>query len=153
MIRVIVPGTRHATREHRAEIGPRLNAIARRDLGVLVHGAARGVDSIAADLAKAWGWQVEPMPAVWPDCGPDCPARPHRKVGPAGTYCPRAGARRNQQMVDLEPRADVAVCFPAVGSGGRSGTWDLAARAADGGIPVQVWPLRVSLPATVRVAS
>lgn len=153
MTLIIVSGTRHATAEHRPEIELRLSQW-RLDAGVeLVEGDAYGVDRIAAAIAAGWGWQVVSMPARWQTCDdtiPEvlggCPQRPHLRTRNGRTYCPFAGHRRNQRMLDEHPEAAAAVCFPAVGSGVKSGTGDFIDRAIKAGLPVQVFPLHVRRP-------
>lgn len=102
---------------------------------VLVHGAARGGDELAARWWSGWGLPCEAWPADW--AGPCDPAvcRPgHRKTNQAGReYCPLAGPRRNQAMVDAG--ADLCVAMPR---GRSSGTFDCAGRARAAGI--EVWP-------------
>lgn len=145
MIRLLVAGTRHATKKHIEQIGPALQSICHRDLGVLVYGAAVGVDTLAAQLVRTWGWQTHPVRARWAECVPGlpaelagCPAGSHRHIRRDGTdYCPYAGPRRNQRMVDLQPRADHVVVFPAAGRREKSrGTWDLHDRAVKAGLNV-----------------
>lgn len=77
---------------------------------VLVHGDARGADSLCAEFAESRGWGVEPHPADW-SAG--------RGAGPV----------RNQEMVDAG--ADVLVAFPLDDS---VGTWDCYDRAYRAGI-------------------
>lgn len=153
---VLLSGSRHAGEAHWPTIEARLLTVVGDPLGehTLREGEAKGVDRIGARLAESWGWTVERFPAAWGRCAPNvpeelggCPPRPHLRLRRGGTYCPNAGPLRNQRMVDRQPRADVAACFPAVGCRGRSGTWDLAARAADAGIPVHLFPLAVDIPA------
>jgi predicted Rossmann-fold nucleotide-binding protein len=79
----------------------------------LVHGACRGADSIAAEIAKARGWRIEPR---YPDT--------------ARYGSPRAFHIRNQEMVDAG--ADLLIAFP-----GGNGTADCVRRAKRAGIPVQ----------------
>ncbi|SHL47019.1 Protein of unknown function [Pseudonocardia thermophila] len=79
----------------------------------LVHGAARGVDTIAARWWARQGWPVDPHPADW------------RRYGPS------AGHRRNASMVALG--ADLCLAFPRGRSPGTRGCIELARRA---GIPV-----------------
>lgn len=98
---------------------------------VVVHGkAARGLDALAANWVRQKrlnGWPVDqdPYPADWnAPCVPEC--RPgHRQQRDNGSdYCPYAGFRRNQQMVDTRPLACIA--FHRNGS---SGTRDCLKRA------------------------
>jgi len=80
----------------------------------IVHGAARGADTLAADVAEQLGWTVEAHPADW---------NRHGKA---------AGIIRNQKMLDTG--VDGVIAMP----GGR-GTADMVRRAQDAGIPVEVW--------------
>jgi hypothetical protein len=152
MIRLIVSGSRYAGEEHVEFIGSRLRPICRRDLGVLAHGDADGVDRIAARLAVTWGWQVKPIPARWDECDltvPEtrggCPDWPHRKPRRDGSmYCPRAGWRRNQALVDLSPLADFIVAFPDQRKD--SGTRDFLRRAKRAGYTPRVYPIKVVIP-------
>jgi len=99
-----------------------------------------GGDAIAEAYADYLGWRIEEHPALWDDCGPGCPAKPHRirrrpgdtaHPGVADTYCPKSGPRRNSLMVSLG--ADQAVAFPL---GKRwSGTRDCGTKAERAGIP------------------
>jgi hypothetical protein len=85
---------------------------------VLIHGAARGADSIAAQVADGWGWRIRAYPAEW------------------GRYGRAAGAMRNQRMLDVE-RFGLVIVF----LGGR-GTADMIARAKRAGVAVQKIPSR-----------
>lgn len=58
----------------------------------LVHGAARGADTLAANIGAQLGYIIEAHPANW------------------STYGKRAGTIRNQHMVNLG--ADVVLGFP-----------------------------------------
>ncbi len=83
---------------------------------VLVHGAARGADTLAAEWAEHDAWVVvEPHPANW------------------GTHGRSAGPIRNQEMLDTG--VDGVVAFP----GGR-GTAHMVNIALQAGVPV--WDLR-----------
>lgn len=85
------------------------------DQVLLVHGGARGVDALAAEVAREHEWKVESYPAEdfgsWPGCGP----------------------RRNAHMVSLG--ADVCLAFPGPNS---RGTWDCVRKAQAAGIPVRI---------------
>ena len=72
---------------------------------VVVHGAARGADSLAGKVAREMGNEVRPYPANW---------RLHGKA---------AGPIRNAEMIDLE-RPEVVIAFP-----GGSGTRDMIDKA------------------------
>ena len=87
---------------------------------IIVHGAAKGADLMAADIGTAIkGVTIEPHPADWT------------------THGKRAGPIRNQAMVDLG--ADICLAFPTASS---VGTWDCVRRANRAGIRVIVVPER-----------
>ena len=57
-----------------------------------------GADPMAEAYASHTGWAVEPHPALWDECGHDCPTTPHRirrrpddttHPGVLPTYCPK----------------------------------------------------------------
>jgi ribA/ribD-fused uncharacterized protein len=77
-----------------------------RTITQLIHGAAKGVDTIAAFWADESGILPRPFPAEWVEYGRH-----------------RAGPIRNQQMLD-EGRPDALFAFP-----GGSGTADMVERA------------------------
>lgn len=79
----------------------------------LIHGCARGADSLARDEALRLGWEIEGYPADW------------SKWGKA------AGSIRNRQMLS-EGRPDLVIAMP----GGR-GTADMVRQAKKAGIPVR----------------
>lgn len=85
----------------------------RRPVSVLIHGAARGADTLAAEWAAARGVAIEPYPADW------------KMLGLI------AGPMRNMQML-IEGKPEGVVAFP----GGR-GTSDMVRRAEAAG--VKVW--------------
>jgi hypothetical protein len=90
---------------------------------VLVHGDARGLDRMAADIATSWGWTPEPHAADW------------NRHGNA------AGPIRNAEMVALG--ADICLAFPfprPAGKHGKSGTEDCYTRALAIGIPTFITP-------------
>ncbi len=127
--RILVTGSRHCTDDQAKLVQERLNAVVD-DVEVdgrpivVVHGKCPygGVDLVAhrwAESAVVPGVRPEPHPAAWDV---------HGKA---------AGMIRNGEMV--KAGADMCLAFPAKGS---RGTWDCIRKAADAGIPVQVWPLR-----------
>lgn len=76
----------------------------------VIEGQASGADSIAANWAlanRAHGVGHQPTPAHWETCAPNCKPG-HRKPAHDRTYCPTAGHRRNQQMVDMGPEIVIA---------------------------------------------
>ena len=97
-------------------------ATAADDDNTLVHGGARGADTLAKDYAKELGWEIDPYPADW-----DGPA----KKG--------AGFVRNQKMAD---RGGID-CGIAFWDGDSTGTLDMIKRATRAGIPVGIVPRRV----------
>jgi hypothetical protein len=82
----------------------------------IIHGAARGADTLAAQVARELGYDAVPYPAEWDKYG--------RAAGPI----------RNQQMLD-EERINLVLAFhdDLVGS---KGTKDMVKRALKAGIHV-----------------
>lgn len=97
----------------------------------IVHGGARGADTLAGQIARDLGMIEELHEANWDSCGPDC-NRSHKRQRQNGEwYCPRSGFVRNAEMVNLG--ADVCLAFY---KGASKGT-DMCAKLADkAGIPV-----------------
>jgi hypothetical protein len=87
-----------------------------RDVDAIIHGGARGADSMAGEFANAIGIEEIVFPDDW------------KKYGR------RAGPIRNQQMLD-EGKPDLVGAFP----GGR-GTADMVERARAAGIEVRLPP-------------
>lgn len=83
----------------------------------LVHGAARGADSRAAELAKSLDIPCHAVPANW--------SRDGRAAGPL----------RNQRMLD-EHKIDVIYAFRLPGKS--NGTDDMVRRGREAGIPTYV---------------
>lgn len=77
----------------------------------VIHGNARGADSLAYDWARENGVEVIPCPADW---------EIHGKA---------AGPVRNQKMIQYKP--DLVIAFP-----GGKGTKDMVDKAKREGIPV-----------------
>lgn len=95
---------------------------------LLVHGGAKGADTVAASYMKSNGYQVKEFRADW------------NKHGKS------AGPIRNQEMVEFcmvstgslgEYKSAVCVAFPLSDS---IGTWDCIKRSIDHGIPVIIEP-------------
>ena len=121
--RILVTGSREWTDEFAIdrEFGSLLRRIGREAYPefVVVHGAAKGLDTIAANMAAHYRLRAEAHPADWT------------------THGKRAGPIRNQAMVDLG--ADICLAFPTASS---VGTWDCVRRANRAGIRVIVVPER-----------
>jgi hypothetical protein len=98
----------------------------------LMQGCAEGADTIGGQWAIRNGILVRERPADWEGpCGSECQPG-HRRRNRRGTeYCPLAGHRRNQRMVDERP-----VLFVAASYRNSSGTADCSRRAKKAGIPV-----------------
>jgi hypothetical protein len=104
---------------------------------VVVHGdCPTGADAIAKQWALDNGLIHQPHPADWSaPCPDNCLTVPHRKTSSRhGEYCPLAGHRRNQFMVDQG--ADLVLAFSRNNS---RGTADCISRAKTAGIPVRVF--------------
>lgn len=130
MTKLLISGTRHATIADHGLIIKRaiLDALFNPDsttggVDEIYVGDAAGVDLIALQIAKRAGWTLHEFEARWDECDPQCPTgnanRPHRlkyRHG-RGDYCPRAGMRRNQQMVDAFTAVGgrLVLTFPAAG--------------------------------------
>lgn len=93
----------------------------RRPITTLIHGAARGADTLAGEWAEAKGVGVHAFPvypAQW-----EAWAR-------AGKPSPSPGSARNGRML-AEGRPDAVLAFP-----GGVGTADMVSRARAAGVPV-----------------
>jgi hypothetical protein len=126
-MRILVTGSRRWTDEDRIrellaaidrqEVPKVLDAldVSKTPAHTLVHGGARGADTIAGEIAKDLGWTVEVHPADW------------------AKFKKSAGAIRNQEMVSLG--ADLCLAFIMV-RGESVGTKHCAKLARMAGIPV-----------------
>lgn len=127
-MRVLITGSR--TWRDARRIRDALNWITRNHRGphTLVHGAARGADTIAARHARRLGWMVEGHEVTRADwdapCTPDCKIGHRRPRADGTTYCPQAGNRRNQRMVDLG--ADLVLAYIRNNSRGATNCADAA---------------------------
>lgn len=99
----------------------------------LMHGHAHdGADAMGDRWAIRNGVPHRRRPADWEGpCGPECQPGHRRTKRNGRTYCPLAGHRRNQAMVDERPLLVVAFHH-----GGSTGTADCMRRAKAAGIPV-----------------
>lgn len=88
-----------------------------REQVTVVHGAARGADTLAAQVAAGWGVRVEAYPADW------------------GLHGKAAGILRNAEMVAAG--ADILLAFPL---GESRGSRHCAGLAEAAGIRVVDWP-------------
>lgn len=103
---------------------------------ILIHGDARGADTLAADWARRRQIPIDPYPAKWDDLDA-CNAviRRHAQDGrgrqrSGSFYNAAAGTQRNIRML-LQARPHLVVVFP----GGR-GTAHMRAQALRQDIPV-----------------
>ena len=112
-MRVIVCGSRGWTDREQIEL--RLSQLPPAPSTVIVHGTARGPDSIAAQFAGLCGMTVEPHPADFDRLGK------------------RAGPVRNEKMALLG--ADLCIAF---WDGESNGTKDMIDRCHVHGIPVEI---------------
>lgn len=106
------------------------------DQHIIIHGAASGLDSLAGRVGVQLGFQVESYPAKWYKCDStgESGVRCYHKPRPTN-YCPAAGPRRNQYM--LNTGIDLVYAFP-----GGNGTADMKRRARKSGIRVVEWEER-----------
>lgn len=89
------------------------------NLDLVIHGAARGADSLAAEVAVELGIEHDPHPAKWTLFG--------RSAGPI----------RNRRMLNLKP--DLVIAFHDDLWGRSKGTKDCVEEAMKRGISVKVW--------------
>lgn len=99
----------------------------------LIHGHARdGADAMGDAWAITYGVPRRRRPADWEGpCGPECQPGHRRRNRRGADYCPLAGHRRNQQMVNEGP-----LLFVAAQVNNSTGTADCIRRAEAAGIPV-----------------
>ncbi|MDQ0792046.1 SLOG family protein [Streptomyces sp. B1I3] len=104
----------------------------------VMEGTADGADTMCGDWAKARlidGIGHLPVPADWEGpCTANCPPGQRRTRRNGTEYCPLAGHRRNQNMVDRKPL--VALAFQV---GESTGTADCLRRLAKASVPTRRW--------------
>lgn len=111
---VLVCGSREWT--DRAAILREIEKLAITD--IVIHGAARGADRIAGEIATSYGLQVRAFPAQW------------------DRYGKSAGPFRNQQMLDQQP--DLVLAFtPDLEKS--IGTRHMVRIARAAGVPVEIF--------------
>ena len=110
-MRVLVTGSR----EWRDPVAIHERMIRLPDSSTIVHGGARGADTMAEHQAKIMGFTIERFLPDWE------------------TYGRRAGIIRNREMLDTWP--DIVLAF---WDGQSPGTADCVAEAQRRGIPVEV---------------
>lgn len=143
MTRLIVTGSR--AHDDRLLIAAVLTPIYRAyPAAVLVNGFQRSVRYessdpyyFGADWLCRWVWRclggdVDDQPADWPNCAPGCKPGHRRRRRDGTEYCPTAGYRRNQTMVN--GGGDICLGFPW-DTGKNRGTNDCLCRAKTAGIP------------------
>lgn len=87
---------------------------------VVIHGAAKGADTLAGQIAANLGVEVLEYPADWDQ------------------YGKAAGVIRNQQMLDEHPDIDLCLAF-SNDIGKSKGTWDMIKRVNKAGIEVRLY--------------
>lgn len=110
---------------------------------VLVHGDCERGDRQIAGIWKSLGGVDDPMAADWPSCGTGCPQRAHRKTRArtGEEYCPFAGLRRDEEMVETAPDRVLAFLDPESRTKGAFRTAEMAEAA---GIPTVRYPVGAS---------
>ena len=110
-MRVVVTGSRDWT-----DVGVIRAALAELpSQSIIIHGGARGADTLAGSVALSLDFRVIRVAARW------------------GVYGKAAGSIRNQEMIDMKP--GLVLAFPMKGS---IGTWDCVNKAKKAGIRVKV---------------
>ena len=112
-MKVIIAGSRNVLSLDAVKRAVELSGL---QITEVVSGAARGVDSLGEQWAKLNQVPVKRFPAIWRDRD--------------GTYNPRAGFQRNQEM------AQYAQALIAVWDGESPGTKDMIKRAEKRGMQV-----------------
>jgi hypothetical protein len=103
-----------------------------RPFSIVIHGAAKGADNLAAEWATTRFVQAIPFPAAWDDLTTQpCVTRYRRDGKP---YNVLAGGIRNTRML-VEGKPELVIAFP-----GGSGTADMIRKSRMARVPVLVIP-------------
>lgn len=100
-MKVLICGDRHWSPHRRASITRFISGLQLKGT-VIITGGAPGVDTIAHEIATAFGFETLVIPAHWrhtQDCPPDCKEVVGRAAGPI----------RNKKMLQLKP--DIVAAF------------------------------------------
>lgn len=134
-MRVLVTGDREW--QDRDFISDALAALSSSDT-VIIEGAARGVDTLAHEVALEFGFATERYPAYWTctdyekDTGTSCWVEGGKHQAMHGKP---AGVLRNQRMLD-ESKPDIVYAFHNKLKWSK-GTADMVRKAQKAGIPVR----------------
>jgi hypothetical protein len=101
---------------------------AQRPFSVVIHGAARGADSLAGQWARAWRIPELPFPADWLDLKTEPVVTRRRQDGTP--YNALAGLSRNTRML-REGKPTLVIAFP-----GDDGTADMVRKSHMAKVPV-----------------
>ena len=117
---VLICGDRNWSRQTTMRlVFDKLKTMKRERWIIIVHGDARGADSIAGALAKEYGFECAPHPADWE------------------LYGKAAGPIRNQEMLD-EEKPHIVLAFHANIESSK-GTKDMLRRAKKAGIKTKLY--------------
>lgn len=100
------------------------------DVSLIIHGGARGADSLAEVWADANGVRCRSFKADWNDLSH---SNARIRTRPDGSqYDANAGKRRNKEMLEIG-KPDLVIAFH-----GNYGTMDMIKQAMDAGIEVRI---------------
>lgn len=119
---------------------------------VVIEGGADGADRLAGEWATSHHCYIDSQPSEWQSvvvrlevypadwgapCRDTCRAGHRRQWGCGATYCPAAGAYRNQRMLD-EGKPDMVLAFVDKRLFDSKGTSDMVTRAKKAGLDVYI---------------
>jgi YspA, cpYpsA-related SLOG family len=117
MIRLVVTGSRDYV--HKSIVRREILALGKENIEILIHGDARGLDTLAKEVGEEEGIPTQAEP---------CTDEEWRTLGK------KAGVLRNQRMID-KYKPTYGLAFPLPGS---RGTWDMVNRMKAANIPYKV---------------